>query len=110
VEALGSLLPFLLILVAFYLLMIRPARTRARAATQMQNSLTPGLEVMTTSGLFATVVAVEDDAVALQVAPGVTMRFAKPAVARILTANESADDGSEDVDDTASGSDDRPAR
>ena len=109
-EALGSLLPFVLILVAFYLLLIRPARTRARAAAQMQSSLAPGLEVMTTSGLFATVVAVEDDAVALQVAPGVTMRFAKPAVARILTAPESADGAGEDVDDTASGTGDQPAR
>jgi preprotein translocase subunit YajC len=84
VEAVGTLFPFVLILAAFYLLIIRPARNRQRAAMQLQSELGPGQQVMTTSGLFATVSAVEDDAVVLEVAPGVTMRFAKAAVARIL--------------------------
>ena len=96
-EAVASLFPFVLILAVFYLLIIRPARTRSKAASQMQQQLAPGLEVMTTSGMFATVAAVEDEAVALEVAPGVRMRFAKAAVARILTADE-ADEADEAVD------------
>lgn len=89
-EAVGSLFPFVLILAAFYLLIIRPARTRTRAATQLQEQLTPGLEVMTTSGIFATVVSVQDDSVDLQVSPGVNVRFAKAAVGRIVTVAEDA--------------------
>jgi len=101
VEAVASLFPFVLILAVFYLLIIRPARTRSKAAAQMQQQLAPGLEVMTTSGMFATVAAVEDDAVALEVAPGVRMRFAKAAVARILPADDDAGEESDDDADHA---------
>lgn len=95
------LLPFALILVAFYLLIIRPQRNRARAAAQLQARLAPGAQVVTTAGMYGTVTEVADDAVHLEISPGVTVRFAKAAVGRILTADttdETTDDtdGSED--------------
>ena len=113
-----SLFPFAIILVAFYLLIIRPARTRQRAALELQRRLEPGSRVMTTSGIFATVVAVDDDAVSLEVSPGTTIRFAKPAVARILTDEESSGDSleessdgfAEDPTDDHRPESDRPAR
>lgn len=103
------LLPALLV-VAFYMLIIRPARTKARATSQMQDQLAPGLEVMTTSGLFATVASVEDSAVHLEVSPGVTIRFAKAAVARIVTVDESLDDTAyeSDASRTEAPTDDQP--
>ena len=76
-------LPFVLILVAFYLLIIRPARNRQRAATQLQERLAPGVEVMTTSGIYGTVVGVDDTTVSLEIAPGTTVRFAKAAVGQV---------------------------
>lgn len=94
-ESLGFLA---IMLLAFWLLIIRPARTRARKQTQMQNELAPGQEVMTTAGLFATVAAVEDDAVVLEAAPGVRTRWSKAAVARIVPTPQPAD--GEDVDIT----------
>jgi preprotein translocase subunit YajC len=106
VEAVSALLPFALILAAFYLLIIRPARNRQRAALQMQQELAPGVEVMTTSGVFATVTAVQDDVVVLEVAPGVTMRFAKAAVGRILTGEDTSAGPHGDVSPDAT--DDRP--
>jgi preprotein translocase subunit YajC len=92
------LLPFALILVAFYLLIIRPQRNRARAAAQLQARLAPGAQVITTAGLYGTVTEVADDAVHLEVAPGVTMRFAKAAVGRILP--EDTSDAADDTDET----------
>jgi preprotein translocase subunit YajC len=88
VESLVSLFPLILIVLVFYLLIIRPARNRQRQATQTQSSLRPGQEVMTTAGLFATVSSVQDDAVVLEVAPGVMCRYAKAAIGRILTRPE----------------------
>jgi preprotein translocase subunit YajC len=94
VESLGALLPFIIILLAFWLLIIRPARNRQRNQAQLQNELSPGQQVMTTSGLIATVSSVEDDVVVLEAAPGVTMRWTKQAVARILPpAGGMHDDG-----------------
>ena len=83
-ESVSALLPFLLILAAFYFLIIRPARTRQRAAMALQERLAPGLEVMTGSGIYGRVATVEDDRVSLEVSPGVSIRVAKAAVARIL--------------------------
>lgn len=107
-----AITPFIfpaLLVVAFYLLIIRPARTRTQTAARLQDSLAPGLEVITTSGMFATVASIEDAAVVLEVSPGVTMRFAKAAIARIVPA----DDPDDDVDGVAEDSlsetpDDRP--
>ena len=79
------LLWLLLLVVVFYFLILRPARVRQRQASAVQGALDPGLEVMTTAGLFATVSSVEDDVVVLEIAPGVRSRYAKAAIARIIT-------------------------
>ena len=90
------LIPVVILVVAFYLLIIRPQRTRARAAADLQSRLAPGVKVMTTSGMFGTVSSIEDDAVVLEVSPGTTVRWAKPAIGRIV-----ADDTTGDVDETS---------
>lgn len=95
------LLPFALILVAFYFLILRPQRTRARQAEQLQSRLAPGVEVMTTSGLFGTVNEIRDDSVVLQLSPGATVRVAKAAVGRIVT-----EDGTPEESDSSDGADD----
>ena len=81
---LAGLLPLVLVLVVFWLFIIRPARNRQRELARTQQGLVPGQQVMTSAGLFATVVAVEDDAVVLEVAPGVHSRYARQAVVRVL--------------------------
>lgn len=68
----------------------------------MQNALTPGTRVMTTTGLFATVVAIDADDVILEVAPGVETRWVKAAIGRVLTP---VDDTEGDEADSAGASD-----
>lgn len=83
--------PLLFIAVAVVVLLVLPMRQRNRALQQaraLQDSLTAGTGVMTTSGLFGTVVAVADDTVDLEVAPGIVVRWAKPAIAEIRSAVE----------------------
>jgi preprotein translocase subunit YajC len=81
---LGSILPLILLVVVFYFLLIRPQRKRQQEALKMQNSLAPGARVMTTTGLFATVVAVDNEDVILEVAPGVETRWVKAAIGRVV--------------------------
>jgi len=96
-----SLLFFAVILVAFYFLIIRPQRNRARQAAQLQARLVPGVEIMTTAGMFGRVVEVLDDGLVLEISPGVQVRFAKAAVGRIVTADDAAADdaAADDADD-----------
>lgn len=98
-DSVGALLPFVLILLAFYLLIIRPARKRTSSAARLQDSLAVGQRVMTTSGMYAEVAAVDDVAVVLESSPGVTARWSKAAVARILDETV-LDEGQETEHDT----------
>ena len=77
------LLPLLLLL-PLVLITMR-TRRQQREMVAMQQRLTVGQEVMTSSGLFGTIVDVQPDSVVLQVADGVRTRWAKPAIARVLT-------------------------
>ncbi len=83
-SSLTAYLPLVLIAVAVYLLILRPNSRRKQAAAKMQRDIAVGQEVMTTAGLYATVAAIEDDAIVLEVAPGVLNRYAKAAVVRVI--------------------------
>ncbi len=106
-DQLTSILPLILLVVVFYFLLIRPQRKRQQEAVKMQNSLTPGTRVMTTTGLFATVVAVDNEDVILEVAPGIETRWVKAAIGRVVTpgdapADEPVADGAGEEDKTES--------
>ncbi|MFC7531298.1 preprotein translocase subunit YajC [Actinoplanes sp. GCM10030250] len=85
----GGNFSFLLILVLLfgfmYFVMIRPQQKRRREALEMQNSLGPGDEIVTIGGLHGTVVLADADQVTLEIAPDVQVRFARPAIARVLS-------------------------
>src|SRR5258705_12768080 len=84
----SELVPLLFIAIAVIFLLVLPMRQRNRAlqrAQQLQASLVPGTEIMTTSGLYGTIASIGDDSVDLQIAPGVTVRWAKAAVAEVKT-------------------------
>jgi preprotein translocase subunit YajC len=79
-----SSLPLILLVVVMLGLIVasrrRYARARAAQAAQ-QDRLSVGSEVMTTSGLYGTVVAVnDDDTLILSIAPGVEVKWAKAAL------------------------------
>lgn len=78
-----TFLPLILLIAAMYFLLIRPQSKRRREAQEMQSRLAPGDEVQTVGGLYATVVAVDDESVTLESSPGVNMRFARGAIARV---------------------------
>jgi len=84
VKGLGQLLPLLLLGVFFYLLVLRPAQRRQRAALAVQNELTPGVQVLTTGGLYGTVTAVIDDRVRIEIAPGVVVEYVKGAIGKVI--------------------------
>jgi len=67
-----------------YFVTIRPQRNRQRAAAQTQGQIQPGMRVRTTAGMYATVTAVEDQEVVLEVAPGVNVRFLRRAIMDVV--------------------------
>ena len=91
-----TLLPVILIGVVFYFLLFRPQRKRQQQQAQMQRQIEPGQRVMTTAGMIAEVIAIEDDAVILEIAPGVEVRFVKQAIGQVLHDDEEIEEETED--------------
>lgn len=95
-----TFLPIVLLVAAMYFLMIRPQSKRRREAQEMQSRLGAGDEVQTVGGLYGTVTAVDDESVTLEAAPGVEMRFARGAIARVTTRRAVEDDEPETDEDS----------
>jgi preprotein translocase subunit YajC len=98
---LASLLPLILIAAVFFLLVLRPARVRQRATLALQSQLSVGQEVMTTSGLFGTIVELTDKVAVLETAPGVRSRWIRAAIDRVVTPEDlMSGSGAQTVDRT----------
>ncbi len=92
-SSVGLIFPLLLVAMVGFLFWTQ--RKRKMQGQQMQSTLRVGSRVMTTAGLFATVTAMEDDGVVLEIAPGVNCKYARAAISRVLDAP----DGAEPLDD-----------
>jgi preprotein translocase subunit YajC len=77
--------PMLLCVVVFWVFMIGPERKQRKKRDEMLKKLGKGDKVMTTGGLYASVVSVQDDVVTLQIADGVRARFSRSAVQTVIT-------------------------
>jgi preprotein translocase subunit YajC len=98
-----NLLLLLAVPLVFYFLLIRPQSKRRKQQMQIQNDIQPGVGVLTTSGMRATVVEVDDDGLLLEIADGVEVRFVKQAVMQVLKDPEpdELDDEDDDLDEDA---------
>jgi preprotein translocase subunit YajC len=80
-------------------MVIVPGRRRSRDQQQMRTNLAPGVDVMTTAGLYGRVDAIDTahGTVDLEVSDGVIVRFTTQAIARVITP-QPADEQAEDED------------
>ena len=80
-----AFLPLAIIMVIFYVLLILPAQRRQKKTQAMLSELKTGDKVVTTGGLYGTIVALDGDAVQLRIADQVKVKVARSAVAGIQT-------------------------
>lgn len=71
-------------LVAMWFMSSR-SRKRQQQVVDFRNNLEPGTEIMTTSGLFATVIEVDGEVVWLEAADGVVTKWYKPAISKLAS-------------------------
>ncbi len=87
----GSLLsfvPFLLIFVLFYVLMILPQQRRQKKHRAILDALKKGDRVETGGGLLGSVTNIHNDVVTLQVADNVKVKVRRSAITQLLTEEE----------------------
>jgi len=85
---LWMLVPYLLIFVVFYFILIAPARKKQKKHSEMISNLKPGDRVVTNGGIYGTVVGVGDDLLQLRIADKVKIDVAKNAVAGMQNAED----------------------
>jgi len=96
----GLALPVLLI-VGFYFLLIRPQRNRQRAQQALVASLEVGDDVMTSGGIFGTIVDIDDEGtVTVEIAPGTRIRMLRQGISQRFVEDEyEGDEGDEKADE-----------
>jgi preprotein translocase subunit YajC len=92
-----TLLMFALLGGGFYVLLIRPQQRRAKAQQALINSVGVGDDIITTSGIYGTITAIDEDegTVTVQIAPGIEIHMLRAGVGRLAVE----DDGSYDEED-----------
>ena len=94
----ATVLPIAVLILAFWFLVLRPARARQREFQGLQSQIEPGQHVMLASGIFGDIVTLGDETVELLVATDTVITVNRHAVSRIIAA-ETATDPESSTDD-----------
>lgn len=101
----ASYLPLIIMVAAFWLLVLRPQQQRAKQQRELISQLEVGDKVVTIGGIYATIVEVGDERLIVEVVDGSRMELARRAVGSVLAPDEESDqepepspDGTSDVD------------
>ena len=88
----GQLIVIVAMLVLLWLLLIRPARRRQVAQQELLEGVEVGDEILTAGGIYGHVREIADDELLVEVAPDVTLRMARRAVAAVIPPDEEVEE------------------
>ena len=85
-----GMLPLFLLMAAMYFLLIAPQRKKQKQHDLMVNALQSGDEVITSGGIFGTIVAVKDDRFVIRVADDTKFELGKSFVSALVKNTDRA--------------------
>jgi preprotein translocase subunit YajC len=85
-----TILPFILIFIIMYFMVIRPQQKKAKQHQEMLSKLKRNDEVMTSGGIYGKVIDLKETVVTLEVAPNVRIRVHRPQISTVLTAEKAS--------------------
>lgn len=93
---LSLIIPFVLVILIFYFLIIRPEKKRNKEMQEMLNNIQVADEVITTGGIIGRVLSVKEDTVLIETGSDRTkIRIMKTAIAKNNTAHETVEETAE---------------
>lgn len=85
----GWVLPYIVVIAAFYFFLIRPQKKKEKATQEMRNSVKEGASIVTIGGIYGKVVNAKEDILTIEVgADKVKLRIARWAVGKVIEDNE----------------------
>ena len=85
-----TLVPFVLIFVIMYFMVVRPQQKKAKDHQNMLGKLKKNDEVMTSGGIYGKVIDLKETVVTLEVAPNVRIRVHRPQITTVLTVEKTS--------------------
>ena len=79
-----ALVPFILVFVIFYLLIIMPSRRKQKKHQEMVEQLKPGDKIITSGGMHGTIMGVQQDKIEVKIAANTKIDVTKSAIAVIM--------------------------
>lgn len=79
-----QMFPFILMIVVFYFILIRPQQKKAKAHQELLKQIKPGDRVLTTSGIIGTIITVKEKSVSIRSAD-TKLEILKSAISDVTT-------------------------
>ncbi|MFH1837601.1 MAG: preprotein translocase subunit YajC [Candidatus Omnitrophota bacterium] len=76
-------MPIILIFVIFYFLLIRPQKKQQKEHGEMLNALKKNDEVVTSGGIYGTIVNIQDDVITLRVDDNTRVKVQKSSISKL---------------------------
>jgi preprotein translocase subunit YajC len=76
----AAILPFVLIFILFYFLILRPQQKQQRMKQDMLKNLKRGDIVITAGGIYGRILNIAEDVITLEIAKGVSVRVSRGSV------------------------------
>ncbi len=87
---LASFMPFILMFVIFWFLLIRPQQKRAKAHREMLDNLKRGDAIITQSGLFGTILEIDKEEILLECGTA-KLRMSRAAIGGVVEKKDKKD-------------------
>ena len=87
-QFLFSFAPIIAIVLIFYFMIIRPQQKKQKETQAMLASIRKGDRVLTSGGIYGTVVGTKDDLVVLKVADEVKIEFSRQSIVQVQARGE----------------------
>ena len=84
----ASLLPFVLMFLVLYLLILRPQMKKQRGQQKMVDELEKGDEIVTSGGIHGSIANIKDDIIVVKIAENVKVEISRAAVSRNKSAEK----------------------
>ena len=84
----ASLLPFALMFLVLYLLILRPQMKKQKQQQQMIDELEKGAQVVTSGGIHGLIQNIKDDIIVLKIAENVKIELSRSAGSRVVNTED----------------------
>ncbi len=92
----AAIAPFILILILFYFLILRPQQKQGKERQELLKNLKRGDNVITSGGIYGRVLNITGDIITLEIAKGVSVRISRAGITSLASADEEDKKGKEE--------------